>query len=164
MQFNSVSSRRSVCPHRVSRNGKVGVSLVVALAVPGTVRFRNAVSPWRTTVGTSSPHLRVRQSPSVPARMVHAHGGSAPAPSGLPVLRRSARRLCVSVRSQMQAKPCAVGALSCTLTCTLSRSSKSSKFHACLRRPEVENANAAANPSFELTFPGVPWHAAQLKR
>jgi hypothetical protein len=110
MQFSSVSSRRTVRPHRLFRCGKARASLVGALGVLETVRSRNSVSPWCTTVGASSPRLRVLQSPSVQAGTVQAHAGSAPAPSGLPVLRRSARRLCVSVRSEMKFKPCAVSA------------------------------------------------------
>ena len=164
MQFSSVSSHRSVRPHRLFRCGKARASLGVALAVLGAVRFRNTVSPRRTAGGSSSPRLRVCQSPNAPAGPVPAHTGSAPAPSGLPVLRRSAHRWCVSVRSEMQVKPCAVSAQSCTLTPMLAGSSKSSKFHACSSWPAQKNANAAANPSFERTFPGVPWHAAQLKR
>ena len=164
MQFSSVSSRRLARPRRLSRCGKAKASLVVALGLLETVPSRSSAAPWGATVGASLPRRRVLQPPTVPERAVPAHAGSAPAPSGLPVLRRSARRWGVSVRSEMQVKPCAVSAQSCTLTPTLSSSSKSSKFHAWSSRPALKNANAAANPSFERTCPGVPGPAAQLKR
>ena len=164
MQFNSVSSRRTVRPHRLFRCGKARASLVVALAVLETVRSRNTVSPWHAIVGASSPRMRVHHSPGVSVRVVLAHTGSAPAPSWLPVLRRSASRWCASDCSEMQFEPCAVSARSCTLTSMLSSKSKSRKFQALQSCVALKNTNSAANPSFERTFPGVPGPAAQLKR